>query len=195
MNIILASTSTTRATLLRNAGLVFTPVNHLLDEAQFQATLQPGSENDLALKLAHAKSMSLAKIYPDALIIGSDQTLLIENQLVHKASDTSTARAVLQQLRAKQHILRSAVAVSQAGKIIFSAVEDACMTMRNYSDAYIDDYISTEGPAILSSVGCYHFEARGIQLMEKVDGSYFAILGLPLLPLIQFLRTVNVVRK
>jgi septum formation protein len=193
MNIILASTSPTRATLLRNAGLDFTPVKPRFDEALFQASHQPGPRSNLALELATAKSLSLAESLPEALIIGSDQTLLCENEFVHKAHDTAAARATLQKLRGKPHTLRSAVAVSQAGKIIFTALEDATITMRNYSDAYLDDYIATEGPAILSSVGCFHFEGRGIQLMQRVEGSYFAILGLPLLPLMHFLRTQDIV--
>jgi septum formation protein len=193
MNILLASTSPTRASLLRNAGVSFTPVKPRLDEERFQSARQPGTENSLALELAQAKSLSLAALHHDALIIGSDQTLLCDKELIHKARDAATARATLHELRGKPHTLRSAVAVSHAGKIIFTALEDATITMRNYSDSYLDDYMSAEGPAILSSVGCYHFEGRGIQLMEKVEGSYFAILGLPLLPLLHFLRTRHAV--
>jgi septum formation protein len=191
MTIILASTSPTRASLLRNAGVNFSTTKPMLDEEQFHATLQSGTESNIALCLAEAKSLSIAATFPDALIIGSDQTLLCDKVLIHKAHDTASARTTLQKLRGKPHILRSAVAVSQAGKIIYTALEDATITMRNYSDSFLEDYISAEGPAILSSVGCYHFEGHGIQLMEKVEGSYFAILGLPLLPLLHFLRTRN----
>ncbi len=193
MNIILASRSATRAKLLRNAGLNFSVAKPLFDERQFQAVIKPGTANTLALDLAVEKSLSLASKYPEALIIGSDQILLSDNALVHKAVDHAAARTILQKLRGKQHILRSAVAVSQAGKISFSAIEDARITMRNYTDAYLDQYLSAQGSAILSSVGCYHFEAGGIQLMDKAEGSYFAILGLPVLPLMQFLRSINAV--
>jgi septum formation protein len=184
--LILASTSKIRQAVLENAGLVISCKQPNLDEHAAKAKLGSISPKSLAQALAEQKSLSLE--CRDGIIIGADQTLSCNSTIFHKPKSLSAARAQLLELRGKTHSLHSALACAQNGKIIWSICDDARLTMRDFSNDYVDHYIKACGDDILSSVGSYKLEKQGVQLFEKIEGDYFTILGLPLLPLLAFLR-------
>jgi septum formation protein len=130
----------------------------------------------------------VSKARPDAFVIGADQTLEFEGRLYDKAGTLEEARARLIELRGAPHRLHSAVVVARGGEAIWREVSTATLVMRNFSDAFLDDYLAREGEELLGSVGCYRLEALGAQLFSRIDGDYFAILGLPLLGLLDLLR-------
>jgi septum formation protein len=193
-NLILASTSPTRVKLLTNAGLKFLAQAAQIDETHLQRHHEKLAVRPLALELARAKALSLSAFHGDAVIIGSDQTLELDGSILHKAGSLEAARAKLVQLRGKSHHLHSAVACVRGGKIVFEHVSTATLTMRNFGDEFLDHYLNAAKDEVLSAVGCYFFEGRGIQLFEKVEGDYHTILGLPLLPLLAFLRQSAIVQ-
>jgi len=193
-NLILASTSPTRVKLLTNAGLKFQAEAAHINETHLQRQHEKLAARPLALELARAKALSLSALHGDAVIVGSDQTLELDGSILHKAESLEAARAKLSQLRGKTHHLHSAVACSQGGKIVFEHVSTATLTMRNFGDEFLDHYIEAAKSEILGAVGCYYYEGRGIQLFEKVEGDYHTILGMPLLPLLAFLRQSAIVQ-
>jgi len=187
--LVLASTSATRIKMLRGVGLVFESRAAELDEKQLHVTHAHLHPAELALELAMAKALS---IKTDAYVIGPDQVLDFQGRPLHKAKSINEAREKLRALRGHTHQLHSAVAVARKNEIVFSAVESVALTMRNFSDAFLEDYLVKAEDACLHSAGCYHYEDLGAQLFEKVDGDYYAILGLPLLPLLAFLRKATI---
>ena len=190
MGLVLASASDTRHRLLRSAGVEFTVRPASLDERAAEQPLLMGGAppEDIALALALAKASSVSDGSPGDLIIGADQVLDLDGERLTKPADMEEARRQLLQLAGRTHRLHSAVAAARAGDIVWQHVETASLTMRPVSPAWIGRYLAAVGPAALSSVGCYQLEGRGIQLFEAIEGDYFAILGLPLLPLLSFLR-------
>jgi septum formation protein len=138
--------------------------------------------------LAREKARAAARLMPGRIVVGADQTLAFEDRRLNKPSDFASARDQLIMLAGKTHFLHSAVAVAQNDKILFDAVDSAGLTLRPLSDAFLDRYLDAAGSAVLSSVGAYQLEKIGIHLFERIDGNYFTILGLPLLPLLDFLR-------
>jgi septum formation protein len=185
---ILASTSATRRSLLENAGVSFASMSPLCDEEIEKRDFKGDKTKDLALHLAKTKALSLSNQQADALVLGADQTLIFEGEIYSKAKNIEAARKVLLQLRGKTHVLQSALAIAHSTDIIWSDVKEARLTMRDISDSFIDDYLAREGPQLLSSVGCYQIEKRGLQLFDDIDGDHATILGLPLLGLLRFLR-------
>jgi septum formation protein len=187
--IVLASKSAARADLLKNAGIGFEAVGAGVDEGPIKTGLlrrgAPPAEIARTLAEEKAKAGSLRR---EGLVIGADQTLELEGRLVDKADNLAEARERLRLLRAREHRLHSGVAVAEAGEIAFTAVETARLVMRPFSDAWLEDYLDRNGQDVLGSVGCYLLEGEGVQLFEDIEGNYFTILGLPLLPLLQFLR-------
>jgi septum formation protein len=143
---------------------------------------------EIATLLAEAKAVAVSRSDPDAWVIGADQVLAIGPRQVAKAADRAGARETLRALRNARHELHSAVALVLNGKVIWSHVDSAALTMRDFSDQFLDRYLDEAGNAILGSVGCYHLEGLGAQLFETIDGDYFTILGMPLLPLLAELR-------
>jgi septum formation protein len=195
-SLILASTSTTRQQMLRDAGIEFESCAPAVDEAALKSQLvkQGADGRVLAETLAEAKAKAVSVQNPSALVIGADQILAIEdNILLDKAESPQLARAQLKILSGKGHRLISAVVVAAAGVPVWRHVGIAQLLVRPLSDAFIDDYVAKHWADIRHSVGCYQIEGPGAQLFSRVEGDYFDILGLPLLPLLNFLRERNII--
>lgn len=188
--VILASKSTARQAMLRAAGLVFRLETPDVDERAL--TLSPVRAAEMALKLAEAKAQAVSTMFADAIVIGGDQTLALGDCQIYKVDDAHAARQVLFDLRGKAHELHSAAAIAIHGEIRWSHASTARLFVRQFSDAWLDRYLSDAGDVLTQSVGAYAFEGRGIQLFDKVEGDYFTILGLPLLPLLAELRRLGV---
>jgi septum formation protein len=188
--IILASGSPYRKNLLANAGIVFVAVQPEVDERAVEAPLRDSgvTPEDVALILAIAKATDVSERNPGALVVGSDQTLSLGDEIFHKPADMDAARRHLLKLSGRTHQLNSAVALVHDGKTLWSHVDTARLTMRRLDPAFVGKYLAGVGNPALSSVGAYQVEGPGIQLFEKIDGDYFTIVGLPLLPLLAALR-------
>jgi septum formation protein len=189
VRLILASKSQYRAKLLLDAGLDFEGVHPEIDErAVEQALGEDALPEDRAQILAQTKALSVSEAYPHALVIGCDQILALGDEILHKAIDFEAARANLLKLSGKTHTLYSALALAQHGEIVWSLTVPAYMTMRKMDPGFIGRHLAFAGEAVLGSVGCYQIEGPGIQLFEKIEGDFWTIIGLPLLPLIAELR-------
>ena len=186
--IILASQSIARRTLLSRAGVTYSVVVPPVDEDQIKDRYN-GQPQDLASALADAKAMAASRMNPADLIIAADQTLTCAGEHFNKPGDLQTARQQLLALRGKTHRLTSAVSCARGGAITWRTMDHADITFRGFTDEFLNAYLQDCGPDILSSVGAYHYEGQGIQLMEAVTGSDHTILGLPLLPLLTYLRS------
>jgi septum formation protein len=187
--IILASQSEARRRLLTQAGISFTAQSPIFDENSLKSTNYDATT--LARDLATAKSLSLNTTNPDSFIIGADQTLCCDEIPMSKPENPEAAYIQLQQLRGKRHTLVSAVSVSKNNQVLFQHCDKATLTMRNFSDTFLKNYLTTAGPAILHCVGSYQIEGKGINLFSEIDGDIFTVQGLPLLPLLAFLRQVG----
>jgi septum formation protein len=190
--LILASRSATRKALLEQAGLAFSCQPASIDERSLEEAVKEagGDGRDVALLLAEKKAAAVAAAHPGAIVIGADQTLSLGTELLHKPLDRAAAAAQLDHLRGKTHRLHAAVALVRDGVLLWSGVETAELTMRDFTVEERDDVLAREGEAVLSSVGGYRLEGPSIRLFETVTGDYFTILGLPLLPLLAALRTL-----
>jgi len=187
--LILASASPSRRQLLANAGLRFEIEPSGLDEDEAKRSLlaRRASPQEIAEKLAELKALRVSARHPGAYVIGGDSTLACNGRLFDKPPTLEAARKQLQALRGQTHELFSSVVVARGGTRLWHWNERARLTMRPLTDSFIDAYIATAGEAILSSVGAYQLESLGAHLFSRVDGDYFTILGLPLLPLLSFL--------
>jgi septum formation protein len=187
--VVLASKSTTRRELLTHAGVTFEAVSPGVDEDAVKNGLlaEGASPRDIADALAELKAVR-ASSRRDGLVIGSDSTLELDGRLFDKAPTLAHAREHLLAFRGKVHQLHSAVVVARDGVPIWREVKTARLWVRNFSDQFLDDYLATEGEHILGSVGCYRVEGQGLQLFDRMDGDYFAILGMPMVGLLGFLR-------
>ena len=188
MTLILASTSRIRQAVLANAGVAFTVRSPLADEAQIKKGLGRVRPAALAMTLAEAKAASASMPDSTELVLGADQVLALEAAVFDKPRDLAEARAHLLALRGRSHELHSAICCVRGGKTLWHYAETARLTMRDFSTAFLDHYLVRAGGEAASSVGAYQLEGEGIQLFEKIEGDYFTILGLPLLPLLGFLR-------
>jgi septum formation protein len=195
MTLVLASGSRVRQSLLANAGIAFEAVPAAIDErAAEQPLVDAGAPpEDISIALASAKALVVSELRPGELVIGADQVLALEGKRLVKPQDMEAARRQLLSLSGKTHALHAAIAGIRSGEILWQHSETAHLTMRRLSPALIGRYLAEAGPRALESVGAYQLEGRGIQLFDKVEGDYFAILGLPLLPLLRFLRSQGVV--
>jgi septum formation protein len=194
VSLILASGSAIRRQLLSNAGVSFEIVPAEIDERTAeQPLLAAGARpEDLALALAMAKAVSVSEARPGDLVIGADQVLDFDGERLIKPGDMEAARRQLLRLAGRTHRLRSAVACARGGEIVWQCVETAVLKMRPLRPAAVALYLAKAGEAVLQSVGAYQLEGLGVQLFERIDGDYFAILGLPLLPLLGFLHSQDV---
>ena len=193
MTLILASKSPFRAAILRSAGIAFRAEAADLDErAAEEPLLKTGaSAEDIATVLAEAKALDVSARFPGDLVLGADQTLSFDDELFHKPADMEAARRQLLKLSGRTHILSSALVLSRHGETIWRHVSVARLTMRKLSRAFVGRHLACVGETALSSVGAYQYEGEGIQLFEAIDGDYFTIIGLPLLPLLAELRKLG----
>jgi len=187
--LVLASQSLTRQALLANAGIDFEAVAADLDERAVQQASGLLAPGDIAALLAREKALSVSSRQPGKYVIGADQTLAQGERLFSKPAGRPQAAEQLRALAGRSHELHSAVAVARDGQILFEAIAIAGMTMRRLGEAEIDVYLDQAGEAVTSSVGAYQLEGLGVHLFERIEGDHFTILGLPLLPLLAFLRS------
>lgn len=198
-HIILASASRSRRAMLSAAGVAFDVVPSSVDERAIREAL--GDEeteiepDDVADILARAKAEDVSRLHPDALVIGSDQVLALGEDIYEKPANMAEARAHLMSFRGQVHELHAAVAIAENGVTVWSTTETAALTMRPFSTKFLDAYLAQAGDMVLQSVGAYQLEGLGIQLFEKIDGDYFTILGMPLLPLLGELRRRKVISQ
>ena len=179
--VLLASRSASRAAILKGAGVAFETAVSGVDETAAKERLLAAGADPKAIAAR-----------PEALVIGADQTLDLAGRLYDKAESLAEARERLLELRGQTHLLHSAVVVARAGASVWRVIESPRLTMRAFSDAYLDSYLDRLGETLLGSVGCYQLEGEGAQLFERIEGDYFAILGLPLAPLLGCLRDAGV---
>jgi septum formation protein len=189
--LILASQSRARQTLLANAGFAFEAVPADIDERAIQRSSDLVAPGEIAALLAREKAVAVSRQRPGSVVVGADQTLALGRELFSKPDDRAQARAQLGRLAGGNHELHAAVAVARDGKIMFETMALARMTMRPLSAAQIDAYLDAAGEAVTGSVGAYQLERLGVHLFERIEGDHFTILGLPLLPLLAFLRSAG----
>ncbi len=189
--LILASKSAARRALLTDAGVPFVVQVADVDE---DALKTPGVDPvELAVELARAKALAVSRHDADAWVLGADQTLSFEGGLVSKAPTLQAARERLSAMRGRSHQLHSGAALARNGQVVWSGADTVEMKMRDFSDAFLDAYLATEGEGLLACVGSYRLEGLGSQLFEAVEGDYFTVLGLPLWPVLAELRRAGVI--
>jgi septum formation protein len=194
--LILASQSPTRRRMLSAAGVPHKAVSPVVDEESAKSKLRADgfAGSDLALALAIAKALSVSAKRPESLILGADQTLECDDgMMMDKAPDQAALIQQLGKLSGKSHKLHAAAVLARGGELVWKNVETVTLTMRPLSKSFIADYVAGEGDGLLGCVGGYRIEGRGAQLFSQIDGSHFAILGLPLLPLLDRLRKEGLV--
>lgn len=188
--IVLASGSAIRAKVLRDAGVAFSVVKPGVDEGAIKARMTGASGEDIALALAREKALAVSRT-TEGVVIGGDQILRFGGELFDKVDTMEAVRARLRALSGRTHDLVGGVVLARGDVVLEDYVGVSKLTMRAVSDAMIEWYLEQEGEALLASVGCYQFENAGAQLFEAIDGDYFAILGLPLLPTLAMLRSAG----
>lgn len=186
--LVLASGSVVRRKLLEAAGIPVEVRPASLDERAVEASAPAHDPSAIAALLARAKALRVAADSPGRLVVGADQTLALGNRRFDKPADRTAARAQLKALAGRTHELHAAVAVARGKDILFEHVAVARLTMRPLGDSFLDRYLEAAGPAVAASVGAYQLEALGVHLFERIEGDHFTILGLPLLPLLAYLR-------
>jgi len=188
--LILASASASRAAILRNAGLDIEIIPAGVDESELKRSVRSGGGTaaDVARMLAELKATRISQRRPGAFVIGADQMLECAGDWYDKPGTLADARRQLLQLRDRPHSLITAAVVVRDGVGIWAHTETATLRMRRFSDAFLERYLAHLGPEVLETVGCYRLEGLGAQLFTHIDGDFFTILGLPLLPLLDFLR-------
>ena len=197
--VILASASHIRSRILENSGVEHTCITSSVDEDEIKQSMKKDGADveSVAIALAEAKAWEVAgklvaEHQPDVLVIGADQILECDGRWFNKPSDRKAAAETLRALRGRTHRLISAVTVFRGDECIWRYLESPGLTMRNFSEGFLEDYLNAAGSEILDSVGAYRLEGSGAQLFSRIDGDYFTILGLPLLALMEFLREVDV---
>jgi nucleoside triphosphate pyrophosphatase len=193
--IVLASASEIRAALLRRAGLELACAPAGVDESEIKESFRREGfdAGQCAAALAEAKARRISARQPDRLVVGADQMLVCAEGWLDKPADLAAAREQLLRLRGKRHELVTAACVVRNGAVLWQTVARSFLYMRPFSDAFLEAYLQALGDKALDSVGAYQLEGLGAQLFARIEGDYFAILGLPLLPLLDFLRGQGVV--
>lgn len=194
---ILASQSTARRRMLEAAGLVFGIQPASIDETSIiEALMAEGqSGRNIADCLAEMKARRVSTSVPTAWVVGSDQVLSLGDEVFEKPGTREMARLHLQRLRGRSHVLHSAASVARGGSVVWRHVSEARMTMRAFSDEFLEGYLDRAGPGILGSVGAYHVEGQGVQLFSRIDGDLFTVQGFPLLAFLDFLRIQGLVKS
>jgi len=196
--IVLASASRARRELLAAAGLAFTVEPSNVDEAAIKKRIAGAGTpepSDVARTLARAKAEDVSARHAGAFVIGADQVLALGDELLTKAKDEAAARATLAKLKGRTHELHSAVVLAENGKVTWEHAATARLTMRAFSEKFLDAYLLRAGDHLFESVGAYQLEGLGVQLFDHIEGDYFTILGLPLLPVLAELRTRGIIAE
>ena len=190
MRLILASQSRFRAGLLAAAGVAVETMAAHVDEAEVKqaAHAEGAAAEDTALLLASLKAERIARRHPEALVIGADQMLVCDGAWFDKPPDMEAARAQLLALRGRAHTLVTAVLCQRGGQRIWQHVAKPRLVMRDFSEAFLDRYLAQEGEVLTTTVGAYRIEGPGLQLFDRIEGEHSEIVGLPMLPLLGFLR-------
>ncbi|WP_137133648.1 Maf-like protein [Rhizobium sp. FKY42] len=193
--LILASSSPFRRSLMENAGLTFDWSAANIDERKIEADLQQcaAGPREVAQHLSRAKAMDVSQRYPDAFVIGSDQTMSLGERVFHKPKDRQDAKATLIALSGHVHHLNSGISIVRSGHVEWEGVFSASLHVRELSDQFIEHYLDRVGDRVMGSVGAYQLEGEGIHLFSNINGDYFTILGLPMLPLLEALRNLGVI--
>jgi septum formation protein len=184
----LASKSAIRRTLLESAGVPVEVCAANIDERGIEAKSSAQTPEAVSALLAREKASAIARVMPGRLVLGADQVLGLDNQRFSKPNDRAAAHVQLRALSGRTHALYSAVVFVQDSTVLFEHVGIARLTMRTFSDRFLDDYLDAVGDAAMASVGAYQLEGLGVQLFDRIEGDYFTVLGLPLLPALEFLR-------
>jgi len=195
LRLVLASGSIGRRILLEQAGVPYDVMPASIDEAAAKEPLRNRGFHPSAIAdaLAELKALEVSERRPEDLVLGCDQTLALEDGAeFDKATDRTVLAGQLRMLSGKTHRLFSAMVIARQGEIVWRHVENVRMTMRTLSDQFISDYVESEGDVLLGCVGGYRIEGRGVQLFSRIEGSHFAIMGLPLLPLLEYLRAEEI---
>ncbi|MEL6861285.1 MAG: Maf family protein [Pseudomonadota bacterium] len=192
-DIILASGSASRRALLAGAGVEAQSIKPNVDEdsAKIAMRAEGVKVRDQAMQLAEMKALKISRTHP-GLVIGGDQMLNLEGEAFDKPKDLAQAKSHLEALSGKAHHLETAIVIAENGEFVWRHLARPKLTVRTLSDGFIDSYIETCGEPLLSTVGAYQLEGPGAQIFSKIEGDYFSILGLPLLPLLDYLRVRNV---
>ncbi|CUX30080.1 MULTISPECIES: two-component system response regulator ActR [Agrobacterium] len=193
--LILASSSASRQMLMRNAGLTFSAIPADIDERALDEQLERdgASPEEVALELARAKALAVSALHPEALVLGCDQTMALGARVYHKPKTMAEAETHLLSLSGKVHRLNSAAVLVRKGDVVWQTVSSAELAVRALSAEFVSRHLQRVGEKALSSVGAYQLEGEGIQLFTSIEGDYFTILGLPLLPLLSKLRDMDVI--
>jgi septum formation protein len=194
VSLVLASASTSRRRMLEAAGVAFQVSAADLNEDALTADLwdKGAGPEEIAAALAEQKALAVSRRQPGVLVLGADSILALGNALISKARDMAELKATLRRLSGQTHRLVSAAALARDGAVVWRHVDMAQLTMRVFSNAFLDAYLTSDGSAVLSSVGGYHYEGRGAQLFATVTGDSFTIRGLPLLAVLEALRTQGI---
>lgn len=193
--IVLASSSPFRRMLMENAGLSFEALPANIDERALEVEFNavPTSPSNIALLLARAKALEVSARKPGSLVIGSDQTMSLSDRVFHKPTSRAEARETLSALSGRMHQLNSGISVVRDGNVLWEGVFSAKLHVRVLSTEFIEAYLDRVGDKVLSSVGAYQLEGEGIHLFSAIEGDYFTILGLPMLPLLEALRNLGAI--
>jgi septum formation protein len=186
--LVLASKSEIRGKILAAAGLHFEVQGAQIDERAVETQTGVNNASSVAAVLARAKAQVVATRLVNHPVLGADQTLALGSKRFSKPANRAVAAEHLRALRGKTHMLHSALALARNGEVLFECVETAQLTMRDFSDRFLEDYLDMAGNAALAGVGGYQLEGLGVHLFERLEGDYFTILGLPLMPLLAYLR-------
>jgi septum formation protein len=187
--LILASKSLARRTMLSAAGIPIEIMQAQIDERAIERMLgEKRDPDELALLLSWEKASAVSFKMPSRIVVGADQTLAMGSMRFNKPANRDEAREQLRRLRGESHTLHSALTLVQDGSVLFKVVDTARLRMRDFSDRFLEEYLEAAGPSVTESVGGYQLEKLGVHLFERVEGDYFTILGMPLLPLLAFLR-------
>ena len=192
MTLLLASGSKTRAEILKKAKIGFKVVDHGVDEEELKISLNELSPKDISIQLSEIKAIKPSMKYSEDFVIGADQVLDFNGSLINKAAHLQEAKKQLLDLSGKTHKLITAITIAKNGVVVWKHYDVAKITMRELSEKQIDEYLNNMDKETLGCVGVYAIEQEGIKLLNKIDGDYFSILGLPLLPLTQFLWQKNI---